>query len=185
MRAKRAALREMPRIPSPHSFSALWHDTSMGWYTVQVHWCISPVSSIHHYHSAKAKTTGGITGYFCNNTISWSRCLLTHRTQCICRCRWRCPWLLWHNTRSRWTWATSTGSYPRKTKPCRIQKSYVWFGNFFHRNCAKCWFYKYYGAYVMKTITFYAMVSMKLKFCLATGSQLTPDTWTPLKLLHK
>lgn len=25
MRAKRAALRDIPRIPSPHSFSALWH----------------------------------------------------------------------------------------------------------------------------------------------------------------
>ena len=128
MRAKRAALREIPRIPSPHSFSALWHDTSMGWYMVQVHWCISPVNWIHHYHSAIANNTGGITGYYCNNTTSWSWCLLTHRTQCICRCRWRCPWLLWRNTRSRWTWATGTGSYPRKTKPCRILRSYVWFG---------------------------------------------------------
>lgn len=49
---------------------------------------------------------------------------LTHRTQCICRYMWRCPWPLWRSTRSRWTWVTGTSSSPRKTKPCGGQD--VW-----------------------------------------------------------
>lgn len=63
----------------------------------------------------------------CCTDIIWFRIfmpqgILTRRTQCICRCTLRCPWRLWRNTRSRWTWVRGTGSYPRKTKPCWRQE---------------------------------------------------------------
>lgn len=88
--AKRAALSDKPRIPSPHSFSAL-KSTHGRWQIPQ--------------QIRKGKK---------NNEKREHLCGLTLCIQCIYRCSLRWPWPQSHSTKRRWTWVQDTSSFPRK-----------------------------------------------------------------------
>lgn len=96
-RAYRAALSDRPRIPSPHSFSAL-------------------------RHRQRESVTKRIYESMYLGPTPVFESPLTLGIQCICRSYQQCTWQRWHNTRMRWTLEPDTYSFLGKTGPWEIDR---------------------------------------------------------------
>lgn len=93
IRAYWAALRDNPRIPSPHSFSALRGVWGIKWRV-----------NIEHFILKHSESDGHP---------------LTLYIQCICRCIQKSVWQPKHSTKMRQTWGKDSGSSQEKRGSCR------------------------------------------------------------------